>query len=161
MHISIQPERPDAPEVIALISELNDVLNAAYPPESRHGFSVEKLLAQQVAFFLTRVDGMAAGCGGIKLYPDYGELKRMYVRSQFRGLGLAKRMIATLEGHALQHGIGLVRLETGIHQTEAMQLYERAGYCPIGPFGEYQPDPLSRFYEKHLDPDEPKLENAP
>jgi hypothetical protein len=44
----------------------------------------------------------------------------------------------------------VLRLETGIHQHEAIGLYERAGFHLIPPFGEYKPDPLSRFYEKRI-----------
>ena len=45
-----------------------------------------------------------------------------------------------------------MRLETGIHQAEALALYRRAGYAERGPFGEYAPDPLSHFFEKNIGP---------
>ena len=119
--------------------------------ESRHGFSVAKLLAENVAFFVTRYDGAPAGCGGIKLFGrDYGEVKRMFVRPEYRGLGLGRLMLDHLVRYAQDHGVGLVRLETGIHQQEAIGLYERAGFRRIGPFGEYTDDPLSLFYERRL-----------
>ena len=41
-------------------------------------------------------------------------------------------------------------LETGIHQPEAIGLYEGFGFERCGPFGEYGPDPLSVFMEKRL-----------
>ena len=83
--ITIVLERPDSPEAIELITELEAVLDPFYPPESRHGYSVEKLVRQGVAFFVTRVDGAAAGCGGVQLVgTEYGELKRMFVRPRFR-----------------------------------------------------------------------------
>ncbi len=75
----------------------------------------------------------------------------MYVRPQFRGLGLGKAMLDHLADHAQKQGISLLRLETGIHQTEAIGLYKQMGFQQIGPFGEYKDDPLSRFYEKRLD----------
>ena len=61
----IVAERPDSADAMALIAELEAVLSPQYAPESRHGFNVEKLLRQGVAFFVIRVDGAAAGCGGI------------------------------------------------------------------------------------------------
>jgi GNAT superfamily N-acetyltransferase len=113
---------------------------------------VEKLLAQSVAFFLLRVDDAPAGCGGVQLFgTDYAEVKRMYVRSQFRGRGLARQMLDHLGDYARAHGIRLLRLETGIHQKDAIRLYEGMGFGRIPPFGEYRADPLSRFYEKHID----------
>ena len=151
MSATITRERPDTPDAVNLITELEAHLAAHYPAESRHGFSVERLLAEDVAFFLLRTDGVPAACGGIKLMgSEYGEIKRMYVRPQFRGLGFAKAMLDQLEAHARAHDITRLRLETGIHQREAIGLYERMGFSRIPPFGPYTDDPLSRCYEKRL-----------
>jgi len=57
-------------------------------------------------------------------------------------------MLDHLANYTRDHGVTLLRLETGIHQHEATGLYERAGFQTIPPFGEYKPDPLSRFFEK-------------
>ena len=147
----IEAQRPDTDEAIQLITELEAVLDPLYPAESRHGFSVEKLLNEDVAFFVMREDGLAAGCGGIKLFAtEYGELKRMYVRPQYRGAGLGKLMLDHLAQYARQHGVTTLRLETGIHQTEAIGLYERWGFTRIPPFGAYREDPLSIFFERRI-----------
>ncbi len=149
----IVAERPDTADAITLISELEAQLEPLYPKTSRHGYSVEKLMKQGVAFFVTRHDGILAGCGGIELFGvEYGEIKRMYVRPRFRGLGLARLMLNHLATYAQQHNIYLLRLETGIHQKEAIGLYERMGFQRIRPFGPYKEDPLSRFYEKPITP---------
>lgn len=151
MAITINQERPDTAEAAELIDELEAHLSPLYPRESCHGYSVEKLLAHGVAFFVIRNNGTPVGCGGIQLYGrEYGELKRMYVRPQHRGSGYAKMMLDHLAEFARHHGVPLLRLETGIHQTAAIRLYESAGFRSIAPFGEYKPDPLSRFYEKHI-----------
>jgi ribosomal protein S18 acetylase RimI-like enzyme len=151
MPATIARERPDTPDAASLIDELESHLAEHYPAESRHGFSVGKLIAENVAFFLLRSDGTPAGCGGIKLVGnEYGELKRMYVRPQFRGLGFAKMLLDHLAAYARAHEIDLLRLETGIHQREAIALYERSGFSRIPPFGPYTDDPLSRCYEKRL-----------
>ncbi|HEX3559932.1 MAG TPA: GNAT family N-acetyltransferase [Pyrinomonadaceae bacterium] len=151
MSAVINRERPDTFDAVSLIAELEAFLEPLYPPESRHGFSVDKLLAEDVAFFLLRTDEMPAGCGGIKLVGDeYGEIKRMYVRPQFRGLGFAKLLLEHLADYARSQNISLLRLETGIHQREAIGLYERQGFYRIPPFGSYTDDPLSLCYEKRL-----------
>lgn len=151
MPTTIVAERPDTPDAQTLIAELEAYLTPLYPAESRHGFSVEKLLREGVAFFVIRSDKLAAGCGGVKLFGrEYGEIKRMYVRPQFRGLGFAKLMLNHLARYALEQGVSLLRLETGIHQHEAIGLYERMGFRSIPAFGEYREDPLSRFYEKQI-----------
>ena len=51
MSAIITRERPDTSDAISLITELEALLEPFYPPESRHGFSVDKLLAEDVAFF--------------------------------------------------------------------------------------------------------------
>jgi GNAT superfamily N-acetyltransferase len=156
MTLHIVAERPDSADAQTLIAELENVLAPMYPSESRHGFSVEKLIREEVAFFVMRYNEELAGCGGVKTFAgdyaevSYAEVKRMYVRPHLRGKGLAKRMLDHLAEHARQQGVGLLRLETGIYQTEAIGLYERMGFVRIDPFGEYRPDPLSIFYEKRI-----------
>jgi GNAT superfamily N-acetyltransferase len=151
MPATITRERPDSADAVALITELEAHLEAHYPAESRHGYSVEKLLAQGVEFFVLREDNVPAGCGGIQLFGvEYGELKRMYVRPKFRGLGFGKLLLDHLADHARAHGVRLLRLETGIHQAAAISLYEKFGFQPIPPFGSYVEDPLSKFFEKRI-----------
>ena len=144
-------ERPDSEDAITLITELEADLDPLYPKTSRHGYSVEKLLREGVSFFVIRDGDVLIGCGGVQFFGnDYGELKRMYVRPQFRGRGFARLMLDHLFEYTRSNGINLLRLETGIHQHDAIALYERAGFRSISPFGDYKPDPLSRFYEKQI-----------
>jgi putative acetyltransferase len=151
MLVSITAERPDTADALRLIDELQTHLESFYPPESRHGFSVARLIAEGVAFFVLRVDGAPAGCGGIKLFGrEYSELKRMYVRPEYRGRGYGERLVDHLTEHARANGVTLLRLETGVHQQAAIRLYERVGFRRIPPFGPYTDDPLSRCYEKSL-----------
>ena len=151
MQAVITPERPDSAAAVVLIAELDAQLAPLYPARSGHGYSVEKLIAEQVAFFVLRVDGTPAGCGGVQLFgSEYGELKRMYVRPQFRGMGLGKLLVDHLANFAHARGIKLLRLETGIHQEAAIHLYEGLGFRRIAPFGDYQDDPNSRYYENRI-----------
>ena len=108
-------------------------------------------MREGVAFFVTRYAGEPAGCGGLKLFgTEYGEVKRMYVRPAYRGLGLGKEMLSHLAAHARERQVGLLRLETGIYQTEAIGLYERYGFQRRPPFGEYREDLMSVYYEKAI-----------
>lgn len=152
MTITVTRERPDTPDAIALIEELENLLAPQYPDESRHGYSVEKLIAQGVAFFVLRDDGRAAACGGVQLFgAEYAELKRMFVRHEYRGRGFAKRILDELAAYSRANGVSLLRLETGIHQHEAIGLYEQWGFRRIGPFGPYRDDPLSVFMERRIE----------
>ncbi|HSI36026.1 MAG: GNAT family N-acetyltransferase [Phycisphaerae bacterium] len=125
-------------EARALIGELDAELAGPYSAEQRHGLSVEKVFRAGIVFFVARVDGVAAGCGGVS-FEEAGlaELKRMYVRPAYRGRGVARALIARLEDEARARDVARVTLETGDAQVAAMRLYERAGYARCGAFGAY------------------------
>ena len=149
--VTIVAERPDSREAMALLAELDTALHEyPYPPESRHAFSVEKLIRESVAFFLVSYEGQLAACGGVKLFADYGEVKRMYVRPVFRGKGLGKAILNHLAEHARANGINTLRLETGIYQVEAIGLYDGCGFQRRGPFGDYKNDPNTIYFEKPI-----------
>ena len=151
MAVVILPEHPASPDATALIAELDAYLEPLYARESRHGFSVERLIADAVAFFVIRDDGAPAGCGGIKLFgSEYGEIKRMWVRPAYRGRGFGQLMLDHLADYARQHAVTVLRLETGIHQHAAIRLYEQVGFKRIPPFGPYTDDPVSLCYERRM-----------
>src|SRR5438105_285633 len=136
MSIIILEEQPDTEAAVQLLAELDaDLSRHPYPPESRHAFTIEKLVRENVALFIARYDGEPAGCGGLKLFAnDYGEVKRMYVRPRYRGLGLGKALLNHLAEYARQREVGVLRLETGIYQLDAIGLYERFGFEKRSPF---------------------------
>jgi putative acetyltransferase len=148
--VTIAEAPPDAPDALTLLKGLDAHLGGLpYPEESRHAFSVEKLLREGVAFFVARYGGTPAACGGVLLFgTEYGEVKRMFVRPDHRGLGLGKAILGHLASYARSRNVPVLRLETGIYQTEAMGLYERFGFQRRPPFGEYREDPMSVYYEK-------------
>ena len=155
--VTIRREHPGTEAASQLIAELDAYLAPLYPEVSQHGYSVETLVQRQVEFFVLYCDGEPAACGGVQFFAEpqeeggaYGELKRMYVRDQFRGRGFGKRLLKHLERLATDKGVATMRLETGIYQPEAVGLYERAGYYRIPPFGDYWDDPVSLCYEKRL-----------
>jgi putative acetyltransferase len=149
MSVRIAIERPDQPEVIALIDALDAYQKPLYPPESHHGIDMNALLQPGVIFAVARKpDGEAVACGAVVVGSGYGELKRMYVRPGARGGGIGRRLLCFLEGQALAQGCSLITLETGIRQPEALRLYEHAGYEYCAPFGDYREDPFSVFMRK-------------
>jgi putative acetyltransferase len=152
MQIVITETRPDTPAAFALLKELDDHLLALpYPAESRHAFTVDKLIAQKVAFFVAIVDGLPAGCGGVKGYGTaFGEVKRMFVRPEFRGKGIAKAVLDHISQYCKERNVAALRLETGVYQTDAIALYERCGFTRRGPFEDYREDPMSVYFEKTL-----------
>lgn len=78
------------------------------------------------------------------------EIKRMFVVTEARGRGLARRILAMLEEDARAAGRTRMVLETGTAQPEAITLYESAGYEPTQKFGLYRFEAESRCYAKPL-----------
>ncbi len=152
MGITIVEANPNSPEAVGLINELDQYLNQLpYPEHSRHAYSIDKLLREGVAFFVAQFEGNSAACGGIKLVDgEYGEIKRMYVRPVYRGLGLGKAMLNHLAEYARERQVNLLRLETGIFQTEAIGLYDGYGFQRRSPFGDYVADPMTLYFEKSI-----------
>ncbi|MDZ4360542.1 MAG: GNAT family N-acetyltransferase [Variovorax sp.] len=147
MQISI--ENPNQADVIQLIDDLDAYQKPLYPPESHYGIDLAALSAAHVLFAVARDDaGTAIGCGALVMNPGYGELKRMYVRPQNRGQGVAAKVLGFLEGEATARGCTMFRLETGVSQPEALAFYARAGYVRRARFGDYPDDPLSVFMQK-------------
>ena len=156
--LHIRRERPDQPDVVALLGALDAYLQALYEPEANHLLDVNALLAPGISFFVARVGAQAVGTGAVRrmageLATDgrpFGEIKRMYLDPAFRGRGYAAQMIEALEAEARANGLSLAALETGRDQLEAVKLYERCGYKRCAPFAGYADNGLSLFMSKSL-----------
>src|SRR5215470_13609142 len=149
--ILIQTGDPTSPAARELIERLDSLMTSLYPAESNHLLSVEELRQPNVTFLTASVDGEVAGCGAfVNQGGEYAEIKRMFVSPEFRGLKLGRRILEELETLARASGLELARLETCVYQSEALLLYDKAGYYRRGPFGDYFEDPLSVFMEKEL-----------
>jgi GNAT superfamily N-acetyltransferase len=80
----------------------------------------------------------AAGCGSFKEYDSASvELKRMFLKREFRGSGVASTILNELEKWAIELGYGKFILETGIGQPDAIKFYVKSGYTQIENFGQY------------------------
>ena len=149
--LKVSRETPRQDDVVTLIRQSDALMQSLYPAESNHLVDIDQLAAPQVHFFVARENGRALGCGAFVLGADgRAEMKRVFVAPAARGKGVARALMAALEREAAKRGVTLMQLETGIKQAEAIALYRRFGYAERGPFGTYQPDPLSLFMEKRL-----------
>ena len=153
VQIETAPKPTD--EVRSLVDELETVLAAEYPPEQRHGLALDAIFQPHIRFFLARLRGAAVGCGGVALFPDFAEVKRMYVRDTARGQGIADAILARIEEEVRTAGLSLLQLETGDRQIAAMRFYARAGFRQCAAFGAYagmapQSVATSVFFEKRI-----------
>lgn len=102
------------------------------------------------AFLVASVDGENVACGAIRTTaPATGYIKRMWVSSSVRGLGIGRRMLAALEQAGAELGLTTIQLETNRALPEAIQLYRSAGYTEVPAFN----DELyaHHWFEKRLD----------
>lgn len=146
-------ESANQPEVIALIAALDAYQIPLYPAESHHGLDLAALQGPNILFAVARDShGEAVACAAIFINRQLalGELKRMYVKPENRGQGIAQALLQKLESAAIEAGCRWLALETGYLQTAAITLYQATGFRHCGPFADYQPDPNSVFMRKDL-----------
>jgi DNA-binding MarR family transcriptional regulator/GNAT superfamily N-acetyltransferase len=108
-----------------------------------HGFDpalsvlpdIGELVEPAGLLLVARLHGEPVGCGGLRLFDGgVADVKRMWVAPSARGLGLGRRLLAELEAHARERGVGLLRLETNRALAEAIALYRSSGYVEVPPF---------------------------
>lgn len=120
-----------------LVAALEAELAAQYPPEQRHRLALDALFEPHVRFFVARVGEAPVGCGGVALFEEFGELKRMYVAPDWRGRGVAPALLRHLEAETQAAGFRTLRLETGTAQLAALRFYRREGFLPCSVFRQY------------------------
>ncbi len=91
------------------------------------------------------------GCGAFKEYElGVAEIKRMYVKPEQRGKGIAAEILRSLELWAKDEGFKSCILETAIKQPEAIRLYEKCGYARIPNYGQYIGVEISLCMQKDI-----------
>lgn len=147
---SIEVEHFDSPDAQRLRAAQRLEIDRAYGGDNEPG---EKPTADSIAVFFVARDeaGTPLACGGLRVVADgITEIKRMYVRPESRGSGVAAALLRRLEEAALDLGSPALVLETGNEQKRAVGFYEREGFTRIANFGPYVGAPLSICYSKVL-----------
>jgi putative acetyltransferase len=101
---------------------------------------------------LARQDDTAAGCVALRaLEPRICEMKRLYVRPQFRGSGLGRRLIARIIQEATEAGYRQMRLDSLPSMQAAISLYRQLGFRSRSQYTA-NPVPGTVFLELPLEP---------
>lgn len=146
--MNIRPDDLTDPAVHALLEEHMASMRALSPPESVHALDLARLRHPSITFWIAWDGATLLGCGALReLDPLHGEIKSMRTPSALRRRGAGKAILNHIIAVAHQRGYQRLSLETGPQEgfAQAHALYLGAGFIDTGPFGDYQPDPFSRF----------------
>lgn len=96
-------------------------------------------------------NGTPLGCGAFKHFDDQSvEVKRMYVRPDMRGKGIASKVLLALETWAHELDYTYCVLETGMRQPEAIALYRKNGYLLTANYPPYEGIENSVCFKKKI-----------
>ncbi|MGH3368206.1 MAG: GNAT family N-acetyltransferase, partial [Nocardioidaceae bacterium] len=133
--------RYDDPVVQLLVAETQQVYVERYGGPDETPMTAPEFAPPNGRFVLAYLDDEPAAIGGWRRRTaevssrlpgvSPAEIKRMFVRSHLRGLGLARAVLTYLESTAAAAGVDQLVLETGMRQPEAIALYQSSGYIPI------------------------------
>lgn len=127
-------------DFVMLCHGLDDFLNKAVGGEKqRKQYTQYNKLDDIHDAVLLYDDILPIACAGFKRYDDNtAEVKRVFIREEYRGKGISKQLMSELEEKAREKGYANLILETGRLLTAAMGLYEKMGYKVIKNYGQYK-----------------------
>ncbi|HWM32901.1 MAG TPA: MarR family winged helix-turn-helix transcriptional regulator [Pseudolysinimonas sp.] len=146
----VDPEHPAAREATRrYLAELDRRFRNGLITQGTISASDDEVRLPRGITLLATLHGEPAALGLLKFHEGgTTHLKRMWVNDRLRGLGLGRRLLATLESHAREHGIHTVQLETNFALDEAIALYRASGYVEVPPFNDEPNGDL--WFEKPL-----------
>ena len=137
-------------DFIQLVKMLDQDLNVRYDKQ-QEAYDVYNKIESIATVVVAYLNEKSVGCGCFKKYDETTiEIKRMFVKPEMRGRGIAKKILDDLELWGMQLGFMRAILETGKNQPEAIGLYKRHGYSTIPNYDQYADMPNSVCMEKHL-----------
>ena len=148
--IRLQRTTSDNEDFRLLIPELDRELKSRYE-ERQAIYDRYNIIENNRNVVIAYKDEMPVGCGCFKKFDDRSvEIKRMFVKPEYRGQKIAASILQELENWAIELNISGTVLETGIKQPEAIHLYRKSGYIVVENYGPYKGLPESICMQKNL-----------
>ncbi len=147
----VDPAQPAAQHCLReYFAELDRRFDAGFDPTTSLPAEPDEMRPPAGLFLVATLHGEPVGCGALKFHGDEPtELKRMWVASSVRGLGVGRQLLQELELRAVELGSSTIRLETNRTLEEAIALYRSAGYREVAAFNDERY--ANHWFEKHLD----------
>jgi len=139
-------------DFLKLCQSLDDYLNELAGGEKNRMEYVPLNKTDDIRDVVVAYDGdVPVGGAGFKRFDERSaEVKRMFVKPEYRGKGVAKGILELIEQKAKEAGYERLVLETGGFLTAANQLYKGIGFLVIPNYGSYADMPESVCMEKLL-----------
>lgn len=133
--IRTTPENIDFQNLVVLLDEVLKIKDGEDHDFYAQYDTVDKIKHVVVIY----QDTIAIGCGAFKEFDSNAvEIKRMFVHPDFRGKGIASKVLKELEVWASEFNYTSCVLETGKNNPEAIALYHKSGYEIIPNYGQYE-----------------------
>lgn len=127
----------DNPHFRELENMLNSEMTSRYG-ELQKWYNQFNIIESNKTVVVAYTGTIPAGCGCIRKYNDVSaEIKRMFVKPENRGTGIAGKILHEIEKWASELGFSYTVLETAIKQPEAIRFYIKSGYFRIENYGQY------------------------
>lgn len=139
-------------DFISLCEMLDDNLNELSGGEKQRKKYIQYNVLTHIQDVLLMYDNdMPIACASFKHYEQgIAEVKRVFVKKEYRGKGTAKQLLTVLEEKARNKGYSSLILETGIEFVVAIGLYNKMGYIKIENYGQYKDMNESVCMQKNL-----------
>lgn len=126
-------------DFVVLCHELDAYLNHIVGGEENRAQYIPYNSLDDIHDAFVAYDGdQAVGCAAIKRYDDESaEVKRVFIREEYRRQGISKELMKLLEQTAKEQGYSCLLLESGEILAEAMALYRKIGFTVIPNYGPY------------------------
>ncbi len=140
MNFAVSPEPVNSPAAQSLINAAQDELDRRYGLEDtdKGHLHLDDMVPPRGLFVVARLDGQLAGGVAVRsigaVDHHFGEIKRLWVRPDLRGSGVASLLMEAVEQQSRALGMTELFLETGWLQPEAHAFYTKTGWLRVEEF---------------------------
>jgi GNAT superfamily N-acetyltransferase len=129
-----------SPDFLLLCGELDLSLNEQVGGEKNRSEYIQLNHLKDIKDVIIAYDNdIPVGCASFKQFDEEcAEVKRVFLREDYRGMGISKKLMELIETYAKEKGFQYLIVETGKPMTTAINLYQGIGFQTIPNYGPYK-----------------------